>query len=52
MSKQKQKKPIAPPLPEITPEEAEAIERDWEDEMLGEDADYFSAAGIDDIGNK
>ena len=41
------------PLPEITPEEAEAIEQDWEDEMFGADADYMRAAGLaDKIGNK
>lgn len=41
------------PLPEITPEEAEAIEQDWEDELFGEDADYMRAAGLaDKVGNK
>ena len=44
-----QKKPLKP----ISQEEAEAIERDWEDEMFGADADYMRAAGLaDKVGNK
>ena len=38
---------------ELNQEELEAIEHDWMVEMVGEeDAAYFEAAGIDDIGNK
>lgn len=33
-------------------QEMEAAHRDAMREMLGDDADYFEAAGIDDIGAK
>lgn len=47
MSKRKQQQQ------ELSKEELEDIEHDWMVEMVGEeDAAYFEAAGIDDIGNK
>lgn len=49
MSKRKQKEKQQ----ELTKEELESLEHDWMVEMVGEeDAAYFEAAGIDDIGNK
>jgi len=48
MGKRKQKD-----QPLESPKELEAIEHDWLVEMVGEeDAAYFEAAGIDDIGDK
>ena len=52
-SKKKHQSQKREPLPELSQEEFEALEREIDDEMFGpEDAKYFRLAGINNIGNQ
>jgi hypothetical protein len=52
-SKKKHQSQKREPLPELSQEEFEALEREIDDEMFDpEDVEYFGLAGINDIGSK